>query len=105
MGYSCQRVGGYKFMTPEETKKLLDRLSRVEGQVRGLRNMLEDGRCCEDVLTQLLAARSGLESAGLLVLEKHLNDCVLSDAMVDNATVDKLRETLKLWSRHTSHVG
>ena len=92
-------------MTPEETKKLLDRLSRIEGQVRGLRNMLEDGRCCEDVLTQLLAARSGLESASILVLEKHLNDCVFSDAMMDNATVDKVRETLKLWSRHTVGAG
>jgi DNA-binding FrmR family transcriptional regulator len=92
-------------MTPEETKKLLDRLSRLEGQVRGLRNMLEDGRCCEDVLTQLLAARSGLESASVLVLEKHLNDCVLDDPNIDTATIDKVRETLKLWSRHTVGAG
>ena len=92
-------------MTPEETKKLLDRLSRIEGQIRGLRNMLEDGRCCEDVLTQLLAARSGLESASVLVLEKHLNDCVLNDESVNAETLDKVRDTLKLWSRHTSHAG
>ena len=92
-------------MAQDETKKLLDRLARIEGQIRGLRNMLEDGRCCEDVLTQLLAARSGLESASILVLEKHLNDCVFSDAMMDNATVDKVRETLKLWSRHTVTAG
>ena len=88
-------------MTPEETKKLLDRLSRIEGQVRGLRNMLEDGRCCEDVLTQLLAARSGLESASVLVLEKHLNDCVLNDDSVNAETLEKVRETLKRWSRHS----
>jgi DNA-binding FrmR family transcriptional regulator len=92
-------------MTPEETKKLLDRLSRIEGQVRGLRNMLEDGRCCEDVLTQLLAARSGLESASVLVLEKHLNDCVLNDEGIDAATIEKVRDTLKLWSRHTTGAG
>jgi DNA-binding FrmR family transcriptional regulator len=92
-------------MTPEETKKLLDRLSRIEGQVRGLRNMLEDGRCCEDVLTQLLAARSGLESASVLVLEKHLNDCVLNDEGIDTATIEKVRDTLKLWSRHTTGAG
>ena len=92
-------------MTPEESKKLLDRLARVEGQIRGLRNMLEDGRCCEDVLTQLLAARSGLESASVLVLEKHLSDCVLNDATIADGTVDWVRETLKLWSRHTSHIG
>ena len=92
-------------MTPEETKKLLDRLSRIEGQVRGLRNMLEDGRCCEDVLTQLLAARSGLESASILVLEKHLSDCVFDDESLDAATVEKVKETLKLWSRHTTAAG
>lgn len=92
-------------MTPEETKKLLDRLARIEGQIRGLRNMLEDGRCCEDVLTQLLAARSGLESASVLVLEKHLGDCVLKDETMQPATIEKVRETLKLWSRHTSHAS
>ena len=92
-------------MTPEETKKLLDRLARVEGQIRGLRNMLEDGRCCEDVLTQLMAARSGLESASILVLEKHLNDCVFNEDGLDEATVDKVKETLKLWSRHTTVAG
>jgi DNA-binding FrmR family transcriptional regulator len=63
--------------------------------------MLEDGRCCEDVLTQLLAARSGLESASVLVLEKHLNDCVLNDDSVNAETLEKVRETLKLWSRHS----
>ena len=47
----------------------------------------------------------GLESASLLVLEKHLNDCVFNDATMDNATVDKVRETLKLWSRHTVGAG
>lgn len=92
-------------MTPEESKKLLDRLARIEGQVRGLRNMLEDQRCCEDVLTQLLAARSGLEQASVLILERHLNDCVLNEAEIDAVSAEKLRETLKLWSRHTSHAG
>ncbi len=92
-------------MDAEENKKLLDRLARIEGQVRGLRKMLEEQRCCEDVLTQLLAARSGLESASLLILNRHLEDCVLDSATVDPATMTQLRETLKLWSRHTSHVG
>jgi DNA-binding FrmR family transcriptional regulator len=92
-------------MDAEENKKLLDRLARIEGQVRGLRNMLEQQRCCEDVLTQLLAARSGLEQASLLILDRHLEDCVLDSSNVDPATLTQLRDTLKLWSRHTSHVG
>jgi DNA-binding FrmR family transcriptional regulator len=92
-------------VNPEEHKRLLDRLARVEGQVRGLRKMLEEQRCCEDVLMQLLAARSGLESAGQLVLERHLNDCVLGEGAVDEGTAERLRETLRLWSRHTGAVG
>ena len=92
-------------MDAEENKKLLDRLARIEGQVRGLRKMLEEQRCCEDVLTQMLAARSGLESASLLILDRHLEDCVLDSTAIDPATMTQLRDTLKLWSRHTSHVG
>ncbi len=84
----------------DDDKKLLDRLSRVEGQVRGLRKMLEEGRACEDVLTQLLAARSGLEQAGLAVLDRHLLDCVLSDPMIAPDAVAKVREALRLWGRH-----
>jgi DNA-binding FrmR family transcriptional regulator len=87
-------------MDSDEHKRLLDRLARVEGQVRGLRKMLEQHRCCEDVLTQLLAARSGLEQAGLFVLDRHLQDCVLAGSRVDPLTVQEIRDTLRLWSRH-----
>lgn len=92
-------------MNAEDSKRLLDRLARVEGQVRGLRKMLEEQRCCEDVLTQILAARSGLEQASVLMLERHLEECVLSGAEVDPKAMLQLRDTLKLWSRHTSHAG
>ena len=87
-------------MDTDEEKKLLDRLARVEGQVRGLRRMLEERRCCEDVLTQLLAARSGLESAGIMVVDRHLQDCVFEADNVKPETLEKVRETLKLISRH-----
>lgn len=91
-------------MSPEEHKRLLDRLARVEGQVRGLRKMLEEQRCCEDVLTQLLAARSGLEQAGLLLLDRHLEDCVFGEE-VDAKTASSVRETLRLWARHGAAAG
>lgn len=88
-------------MESDESKRLLDRLARVEGQVRGLRKMLEDERCCEDVLTQLLAARSGLEQASILILDRHIEDCVLDSEAVTPETLTRLREALRLWSRHT----
>jgi DNA-binding FrmR family transcriptional regulator len=89
-------------MTHEVDKKLVDRLSRVEGQIRGLRKMLEEGRNCEEVLNQLLAARSGLERAGMVILDRHLADCILEGADVAPERMDQLRHTLRLWSRHTS---
>ncbi|MBI5949727.1 MAG: metal-sensitive transcriptional regulator [Chloroflexi bacterium] len=92
-------------MDPEEERKLLARLARIEGQVRGLRKMLEEHRACEDVLTQLLAARSGLEQAGIMVLERHLDECVLLGAEVSPEARERIKETLRQWSRHTSHSG
>ena len=91
-------------MQTDDEKKLLDRLARVEGQVRGLRKMLEEDRACTDILTQLLAARSGLEQAGLLILDKHLEDCVFEGVDLQPGVQSQLRETLRLWSRHTSGV-
>ncbi len=87
-------------MDPEEQKKLLDRLARVEGQVRGLRRMLDEQRCCEDVLTQLLAVRSGLEQAGVMIVDRHLQDCVLDNEQVSADTLQQVRDTLKLLTRH-----
>jgi DNA-binding FrmR family transcriptional regulator len=86
-------------MDTEEQKKLLDRLARIEGQIGGLRRMLEDDRACEDVLTQLLAARSGLEKAGLVILDRHMEKCVLGDDAVGENTLIQLREALRLWAR------
>ena len=80
--------------------RLADRLARIEGQVRALRKMVEESRECEDVLTQLLAARSGLEKAGLMLLDRHLSDCVLSEMELPAAQMEQIRETLRLWSKH-----
>ena len=86
-------------MDASEQKKLLDRLARIEGQIGGLRRMLQDDRACEDVLTQLLAARSGLENAGLVILDRHMEKCVLGGDNVGPETLTQLREALRLWAR------
>ena len=55
---------------------LVARLARIEGQVRGIRRMVEDGRYCIDVVTQLNAVRRAVESMGLVLLEEHTKGCV-----------------------------
>jgi CsoR family transcriptional regulator, copper-sensing transcriptional repressor len=59
-----------------DRSQLLNRLKRVEGQVRGLAGMIEDGRYCIDVLTQLRAARAALDRVEQLMLKDHLNHCI-----------------------------
>jgi DNA-binding FrmR family transcriptional regulator len=71
----------------------LKRLRRIEGQVRGLQRMIEEDKYCIDILTQVSAAKSALESVALGLLEEHLAHCV-SEAMAEGGeTADaKVRE-------------
>ncbi len=91
--------------TPPLNKSLLDRLARVEGQVRALRKMVEEDRACPDVLNQLLAARSGLEGAGRIILEDYVDTCLSRSAELPQATLDEIRDTLRLWSKYSPAVG
>jgi len=59
---------------------LKKRLHRIEGQVRGIERMVDDDRYCIDILTQVGAVRTALESLGLEILEDHVTHCV-SDAL------------------------
>ena len=61
--------------TPHKDQ-LLKRLARIEGQVRGIAKMIEDGRYCIDILTQLGAVDTALEAVALKVLEEHVQHCV-----------------------------
>jgi DNA-binding FrmR family transcriptional regulator len=63
-------------MKRENKSKLLNRLSRIEGQVRGLARMVEEDRYCIDVLTQLRAARAALSRVETEMLRDHLGHCI-----------------------------
>src|SRR3989304_413756 len=81
-----------------DTEALLARLRRIEGQVRGGHRMLAEGRVCEDVLTQLMAARSGLDQVGLLIMDHHIEHCLLS-GLPSDAGLRNLQQALRLWLR------
>ena len=63
----------------DKKKKLANRLSRIEGQVRGLKTMLENDAYCIDILTQASAVSSALDSFMKELLESHIRGCVVSD--------------------------
>lgn len=63
----------------KEYKDLLNRLSRIEGQIRGIKNMVEDGAYCPDILIQVSAANSALNSFTKVLLANHVKTCVAED--------------------------
>lgn len=68
----------------------LTRLSRIEGQVKGVKRMIDEGEYCIDIITQIQAARSALQSVSKIILEKHLKHCVLATLKEnDQANIDK----------------
>jgi CsoR family transcriptional regulator, copper-sensing transcriptional repressor len=88
---------GYAADKPE----LIKRLHRIEGQVRGIERMLEDDRYCIDVLTQIAAVNTALESLAFRILDQHVNHCV-SDALASGdpaAAAEKSRELLEAVQR------
>ena len=66
-----------------EYKDLLNRLNRIEGQVRGIKKMVEEDAYCTDILTQVMAATAALNSFNRVLLKNHLERCVIQDIKED----------------------
>ena len=79
---------GYSLTKPE----LLTRLRRIEGQAKGITQMVEDDRYCIDVLTQISAIRSALESVAIGLVDGHVRHCV-ADAVSEGGTAADERLT------------
>ena len=68
-----------KERSPQEYKSLVNRLNRIEGQIRGIRGMVEKSAYCVDILTQVAAARAALDAFNRELLANHIKSCVAED--------------------------
>lgn len=85
-----------KERSPEEYKCLMNRLCRIEGQIKGIKNMLENDAYCPDILIQVSAVNAALNSFNKALLANHLKSCVIEDIRKGNdQVVDELVETLQ----------
>lgn len=80
--------------TDEEKRELTKRLNIIEGQIRGISQMIEEDRYCDDVLMQVVAASNALKSFGNQILETHLKTCVTHD--IQNGEMDILEDVMQL---------
>lgn len=86
----------HKVRQEEEKKALLTRLKRIEGQVRGVRAMVEEDRYCVGIVTQVSAISAALNSFNKELLARHIKTCVSEDIKEGNEeAVDELCELLK----------
>lgn len=89
----CKRK---KIRSEEEARRLVNRLNRIEGQIRGLRGLIEENAYCTDVLTQAAAASAALQSFSRELLSEHIRTCVSDDIRCGNdETIDELLDLLK----------
>lgn len=76
-----------KHRTEEEKKKLKRRLHTIEGQIRGITQMIEDDRYCSDILIQISAVDKSLKSVAMELLKNHLSSCVVDEIKKDHIEI------------------
>ncbi|TFE27457.1 metal-sensing transcriptional repressor [Cohnella luojiensis] len=92
----CSSEGERKSHHSDKMKSnLISRLNRIEGQIRGIKGLIEKDTYCDDVLNQIAAAQSALNSVGRLLLEGHMKSCVVERIQSgDHEVIDELLVTV-----------
>lgn len=87
----CEHCAKHKHHTEKEYKSLVNRLNRIEGQIRGIKGMLEKDAYCPDILVQVAAANAALNAFNKELLANHIRTCVADDIRAGNdETIDEL---------------
>lgn len=92
----CDCCNKTKKRSEEEYKSLVNRLNRIEGQIRGIKGMLEKDAYCTDIIIQVAAANAALNSFNKVLLSSHIRTCVAEDIKAGkNETLEDLLDTLQ----------
>lgn len=92
----CGCTDRIKHREDQELKKLINRLNRIEGQIRGIKKMVEDDRYCIDIITQVSATNAALNAFNKELLSQHIQSCVVEDVKSGNIEkIDELCATLQ----------
>ncbi|GAB1457827.1 hypothetical protein MASR2M48_31350 [Spirochaetota bacterium] len=86
---------GRRYALTSSNVSLASRLARIEGQVRGIKRMLEEDAYCDDVMAQIAAARGALGKASLAVLDHHMKHCLIDHVKAgDDSIIDELIDSI-----------
>ncbi|MFA4965571.1 MAG: metal-sensitive transcriptional regulator [Thermoleophilia bacterium] len=88
----------------DEAGRLINRLRRVEGQSRGLQRMIEEGRPCEEIFTQLAATKAALDRVGVLLISLKMRECLAQEAGDEVASPQAVEKALEAFLKYTRCV-
>lgn len=92
----CYRCHQSKDRTNDEKKRLMNRLSRIEGQIRGIKGMVEKDAYCPDIMVQAAAVKAAVDSFNKELLGTHIRTCVANDIREGkDEVIDELLDTLQ----------
>jgi len=95
---NCQGEGKNKqrsWRDEKTVRELTNRLNRIEGQIRGIKRMIEEGVYCDDVLNQIASIQSALNGVAKMLLEKHIRNCVKEQLNAgDDEVINELMATI-----------
>lgn len=87
-----------------EIDKILNRLRRVEGQVRGLQRMISEDKRCEDVLTQLAATRAALDWVGVYLISNRMKECLKQSSEEMELGDEAVEKAFEVFMKYIQHV-
>lgn len=94
---NCENCKKTKHRTPEEKRKINNRLNIIEGQIKGIKKMIDEDRYCSDILMQIAAVDKALKSFGTEILKSHLSTCVVED--IKNNNLEIIDEVIDLFNK------
>jgi len=87
----------HTYRSADNKKKVMNRLNRIEGQIKGIQKMIEEDRYCNDVLIQLAAVESAVKSLARMILENHMYTCITEE--FEKGNLEVIDEVVQLFRR------
>lgn len=97
VGCCCECTERKKQRDPGDYRALKNRLSRIEGQIRGISGMIDSDAYCIDILTQVSAVQAAISSFASVLLSQHINSCVVND--IKNDKYESIEELTKIMDK------
>lgn len=88
--------------TTEAKKGIINRLKTIKGHIEGIERMIEEGKSCDDVLLQIAAVKSSMHKVGLVIMEDHAMECLMTDDkgnIVNKEEMENVIKTLVKYSK------